>query len=168
MRYIGLAAVLSLAMGAQGMAQGTSPIKVNSISVSPTSFKAGDQVTITIQLKNEGTRSYGCGSFEASVSIFKTKPYTVTNRVWDASQAVTSPMAAGAVQNVTFTSKWTVPNINTTSFHIMAWSPLCAPDEFGQNTIIEIGKECVYKYQPRFEFLARPIKPLRKAPLIKK
>jgi hypothetical protein len=148
MKYIGLVAILLFAFSVPVMAQGTSPVAVTGISVSPDTFKAGDQVTVTIRLKNNGTRSYGCSSFKASVYIFKAAPYTTTNQVWQASQALPSPMAAGATQSVTFTSKWLVPNANPSSYHVMAWSPVCAPDEFGQSSVIEIDRECVYKYSP--------------------
>jgi hypothetical protein len=165
MRKLGVLVVcLSLPFAVSALAQGTSPVKINSISVSPANFKAGDNVTITTQLENTSPNTYGCvggAYFSVSVYVFKATPYTVANQVWHGSQALPSALAGRERRTVTLTTRWPVGAVDTPSYHIMAWSPVCAPDEFGQNTILTIPKVCVYSYQPRFEFARRPIKELK-------
>jgi hypothetical protein len=152
-------AVLVMVLGAAiAVAQGTSPIKVTGISVSPTSFNAGNAVTITVKLKNGGTASYGCAGTTVAVYIFKDQPYTVTNQVWQAQQPLGAAMAAGSTRSITFTAKWTVPAGDTPTYHIMAWSPVCAPDEFGQNSVVKINRTCVYKYVPKYELVRMSVR----------
>jgi hypothetical protein len=165
MRYPIMIVALTLALGASAMAQGTSPIKVNSINVAPTSFKAGDSVTVTIQLENTRATSYGCAGMQAAVYAFKAEPYTTTNEVWRATQPVASPMAANEKRIVTFTTKWTVPNVDAPTFSLLAWSPACAPDEFGQSLVLKINKSCVYSYTPSFQRVRLPATATR--PLLK-
>jgi hypothetical protein len=141
------------------VAQGTSAIKVTGISVSPTSLKAGAVATITVNLKNEGVAAYGgCAGASVAVYIFKDQPYTVTNQVWQAQQALGSAMAPGSTRPITFTAKWTVPAGDVPTYHIMAWSPVCAPDEFGQTSVLKLNKACVYQYTPKFEMMRLPIR----------
>jgi hypothetical protein len=156
-----------LLLGATVLAQGTSPVKVTGISVSPTTFKAGDTVTVTVKLHNTATKPYDCvggGHFAVSVYVFKASPYTVANQVWSASQPLTTPLGAGENRTVTLSTKWTVPNIDTSTFHFMAWSPVCAPDEFGQTATLKVNRECVYRYHALFEFKRVPLKSLQAMP----
>ena len=161
LRRFALGLALLLAFGTYAVAQGTSPVKVSSVSVSPTSFKAGDNVTITVQLENISASPYGCvggAYFKVAVYVFKASPYTVTNQIWSADQVLTTPLAAHERRTVTLTTKWSVPNLDTPSFHVMAWSPVCAPDEFGQNAVLTINKTCVYSYTPTIQFIRAPLR----------
>jgi hypothetical protein len=160
-RRIALSIALLMAFGTFAMAQGTSPVKIVSVSVSPTSFKAGDAVTVTVQIENTAATPYGCvgaGFFKVAAYVFKAAPHTVTNQVWSAEQALTTPLAAHERRTVALTTKWTVPNIDTPSFQVVAWSPVCAPDEFGQNAVITIGKSCVYSYSPALTLIRMPLR----------
>jgi hypothetical protein len=155
---------LALLFAVSALAQGTSPVKVSSISVSPTNFKAGDNVTITTQLENTSANSYGCTGgayFAVSVYVFKAAPYTVANQVWQATQALPTALAGHERRTVALTTRWPVGSLDTPSYHIMAWSPVCAPDEFGQSTVLTIPKTCVYSYTPRFEIIRRPIREMQ-------
>jgi hypothetical protein len=159
-----LVVCLTMLFAVSALAQGTSPVKVSSISVSPTSFKAGDNVTITAKLENTSANSYGCTGtthFAVSVYVFKAAPYTVTNQVWHATQALPTALAGRERRTVTLTTRWPVGSLDTPSYHIMAWSPVCAPDEFGQSTVLTIPKTCVYQYTPRFQMMRRPIRELQ-------
>jgi hypothetical protein len=159
------AVLLSLLVGVSLMAQGASPVKVTGISVSPSTFKAGDVVTVTVTLANGSTSSYGCAGLQVQVYLYKASPYTVTNQIWHASQPVASPMAGGETRAVTLSAKWTVPNIDTPTFHIMAWGPVCAPHEFGQNAVLKVDKTCVYVYRRTIDFTPRaPIPRLPRTP----
>ncbi|HDP94999.1 MAG TPA: hypothetical protein ENN40_06530 [Candidatus Aminicenantes bacterium] len=144
------------------VAQGTSSVKVTDISLSPTTFKAGDLVTVKVTLRNEATATYGCNGMEAAVYAFKAKPFTVSNQLWQAKQGV-APMTAGATKEVTFSAKFTVPSGDYPVLYFMAWSPVCAPDEFGQTAQLEVNQECVYRFRPRMMWI-RPIhaRPIRK------
>ncbi|MBN1196602.1 MAG: hypothetical protein JXA62_04275 [Candidatus Aminicenantes bacterium] len=143
------------------VAQGTSSLKVTDITLSPTTFKAGDLVTVKITLRNDTSATYGCSGMEAVVYAFKAKPFTVSNQLWQAKQGV-APMAAGATKEVTFSTKFTVPSGNYPVLYFLAWSPVCAPDEFGQTAQLEVDQECVYRFHPRMLWVrpihARPIK----------
>jgi hypothetical protein len=164
LKKICLSICMTLSLAALALAQGTSPVKVTSIAVAPASFKAGDAVTITVQVENSATRPYGCVGtpyFQVSVNIFKAEPYTTTNMIWQGEQALTTPLAAGERRTVTLSMRWTVPNLDVSSFHVTAWSPLCAPDEFGQFAKVIINKSCVYTYQPRLEIIRTPIRDLQ-------
>jgi hypothetical protein len=167
MKHLPLVVALGLVFSANAMAQGTSPIKVNSISVSPTNFKAGDSVTVTLQLENTRASGYGCAGMQASIHAFKAEPYTVTNQVWNATQAVGGAMAANEKRNVTFTTRWNVPNVDAPTWHLMAWSPACPPDEFGQNAVLKIGKSCTYTATPTIRLLRLPPQQLH-MPMMKK
>ena len=110
------------------VAQGTSPVKVTSITLSPTTCDPGDIVTVTITLHNTSANPYNCGGMMAGISAFKATPYSVANRIWQAQQPVTS-FAAGEQRNVTFTTKFTVP-ANLVELHFQARGPVCPPNEF--------------------------------------
>jgi len=153
---------LLLLLGATAFA-GDSPVEVTSISLSPTSFKAGDTVTVTVKIKNTATNPYACVGgvfFRVEVHVFKAEPYTVANRVWTATQPLTTPLAAGEIRTVTLASKWTVPNIDTPTFHFQAWGPLCGSDEFGGLAVLKVNKVCVYQYKPHLEFAPKQAKEL--------
>lgn len=161
LRRIGFVTIVALACSGLALAQGTSPVKVTGITVSPTSVQAGTNVTISVNLKNEGTAAYGCVGSEwmkAAVYIFKAQPYTVDNQIWQGSQALTANLAPGESKRVTLAAKWTVPNLDIPTFHIMAWSPVCAPDEFGQSAVLKLNKACVWRALPKFEFVKMPLK----------
>lgn len=142
-------------------AQGTSPIKVTNISVTPTNLPAGTQATFSVTLENSSNKAYGCvgnPGFAVTIYVFKAQPYTTANLVWQGTQALTSPMNPGERRNVTLSTKWTVPAAHTApTLFVVAWSPVCAPDEFGQNTQIRLEQECIYTFQPRFTLA--PINP---------
>jgi len=143
-------------------AQGTSPIKVTAIKMSPTTFKAGESVMLTVTLWNGSKSKYGCSGMKAVIYAFKGKPYTVTNQIWKAEELV-GPMAGGEKRDVTFSTKFTAPAANYPKLHFMAWSPVCAPDEFGQNAILVVGQECYYRFRSRSLVIKPlPVRPVRK------
>lgn len=143
------------------LAQGTSPVKVTGITVAPANLPAGTQATFTVALENAGTKAYGCvgtPGFAVTVYVFKAKPYTTANLVWQGSQSLAAPLNLGERRSVVLATKWTVPATSTAStLYVMAWSPVCAPDEFGQNAQIKLEQECVYTFHPRFTLA--PISP---------
>jgi hypothetical protein len=109
-------------------AQGMSPVQVTSITLSPTTCDPGDIVTVTITLHNISSQPYNCNGMKAEIYAFKATPYTVTNRIWQAMQPVTS-FAAGEQRNVTFATKFMVP-ANLVELHFQARGPVCPPHEF--------------------------------------
>lgn len=143
------------------LAQGSSPVKVTGITVAPASLPAGTQATFTVALQNLGTKAYGCvgtPGFAVHVYVFKAQPYTTTNLVWQGSQTLATPLNPGERRSVALAAKWTVPAASTApTLYVMAWSPVCAPDEFGQNAQIKLDQECIYKFQPAFTLA--PINP---------
>lgn len=136
------------------LAQGSSPVKVTGITVTPASLPAGTQATFTVALQNAGTKAYGCvgtPGFAVHVYVFKAQPYTTTNLVWQGSQALTTPLNPGERRSITLATPWTVPPATTApTLYVTAWSPVCAPDEFGQNAQIKLEQECIYKFQRTF------------------
>lgn len=138
-------AIACLIVPALLFAQGTSPIKVAGISISPASVAAGGRVTITAKLQNTATRTYGCTgpNFNAAVYVFKADQYTTVNQVFATTQS-TTPFTAGETRSVTFPTPWTVPAGNVETYHILVWSPLCAPDEFGQTGVLKLRRSCTY------------------------
>jgi hypothetical protein len=153
-----------------GLAQGMSPVNVNKITVSPLPFKVGERVTISLELENTATGNYGCVGgvyYKAFIHIFKAKPFTVDNVVWETSQALTAPFRPGEKRTVTFTSTWTVPNTETINYFFSCGSPVCAPDEFGQHLVVTYYRSCVYNsLQVNPEIIRLSVKELYK--LIKK
>jgi hypothetical protein len=113
-------------------AQGSSPIQVNQITLNPSTFKAGDAVSVTVALKNTSTATYGCSGYKMSLNVFKAEPFTVTNEIWSAAQALNTPMAPGETRSVTFAAKFPAPNSSFPVITFQVWSPICGPDEFGQ------------------------------------
>lgn len=128
-------------------AQGTSPVRVNKISVSPSSFKAGDRLTITIEIENTSRSRYGCvggAYFKAFLSIYKAEPFTVSNRLWETDQTLRANLRPGEKRTVTFASRWTVPSMNYEKYIFNATGPICAPDEFGRSAKKEYVSSCTY------------------------
>jgi hypothetical protein len=152
-------------VGTAAAAQGSSPVQVTGITVSPTTFKGGDQVTITVSLANTSSKPYGCVGTPynaVSVYIFKAEAHITTNLVWQNTQVLPGVLAAGERKTVTLSTRWPVPASDVAEWQIVAWSPICAPDEFGQQAVLKIGKECMYRYTPRIQFTPRvPIRNLR-------
>jgi hypothetical protein len=129
------------------MAQGTSPVKVNRITVTPASFKIGDTLSFSIEIENTSTSAYACVNgtyFKAFLHVFKATPYRIDNQLWETSQPLTTNLAPHERRTVTFTARWTVPNIVTDKFIFMAGGPICAPDEFNQSTVITFYQTCTY------------------------
>lgn len=160
-RRIVFLSIMLLLIGGIAMAQ--SPIKVNGVSLSPTSFAAGDAVAITVNLENAGTTSYGCvggAFFKLWVPIYKAASFTTANQIWSGEAALTSPMAPGEKRSITLSTTWTVPNLDVPAFHFQAWGPVCAPDEFGNTATLKVNRSCVYKYQPIFQWVKKPIREL--------
>ncbi len=161
-RQTAVISCLLLLLGATAFA-GDSSVQVTSISVSPTTFKAGDVVTVTVKLKNISANPYTCigGQFyKVTVNVFKAEPYTVANRIWTTTQPLTVPMPGGATQTVTLAQKWTVPNIDTPTYHFQAWGPLCGSDEFGGMAVLKVNKVCVYQYKPHVLVAPKAVKEL--------
>ncbi len=159
---LGIALVLS---GTVAMAQGSSPVEVTGITVSPATFKGGDQVTLTVSLKNTSTNPYGCVGTPynaVTIYVFKAEPHTTANLVWQNTHALPGVLAGGERKTVTIAARWPVPATDVPEWQIVAWSPVCAPDEFGQRAVLKIGKECMYHYTPRLQLMPRvPIKSLK-------
>jgi hypothetical protein len=129
------------------MAQGTSPVKVNRITVTPASFKIGDTLSFSIEIENTSTSAYACVNgayFKAFLHVFKATPYHVSNLLWETSQPLTTNLAPHERRTVAFSAKWTVPNIATDKFIFLAGGPVCAPDEFNQTTAITFYQTCIY------------------------
>lgn len=130
-----------------GMAQGASPVKVNKITVTPDTFKTGDTLTITVDIENTSKSAYGCVGgpyFKVFLNVFKATPFTVSNQLWTTNQALNTPLNPGEKRSITFTSKWTVSNIDTDKFILQAGSPICAPDEFNQTASRTFSRSCTY------------------------
>jgi len=129
------------------MAQGTSPVKVNRITVTPAQFKIGTTLSFSIEIENTSTSAYGCVNgtyFKAFLHAFKATPYHISNLLWETSQPITANLAPNEKRTVTFTEKWTVPNIATDKFIFLAGSPICAPDEFNQSLALTFYQTCSY------------------------
>ena len=149
-------ALLLLILPSTVFSQGSSPVEVKSISLTPTTFKSGDNVTINVTLHNASTKVYGCAGMKVWLWVYKAKPSTTTNQIWSAEQALgVASMAAGETKTVTFTQKFTVPTQNYPQLIFNAWGPVCAPDEFGQMASLVVGQECMYKVSSIFEFAPR-------------
>jgi hypothetical protein len=154
--FLAVFALLMLLLPGAVFSQGSSPVEVKTISLSPTTFKSGDNVTVTVTLHNASTNAYSCSGMKAYLYVFKAKPYLVTNRIWSSEQAIgVTSMAAGESRTATFTQKFTVPAQNYPQLFFNAWGPICAPDEFGQSASLTVGQECVYKVFSRIEIIAR-------------
>jgi hypothetical protein len=169
-KRVGLVAGLAVVVASQVMAQGTSPVQVSSVSLAPTSFKAGTSVTFTVVLQN-GPAAYGATGCVGSPYFGVTVNVTdaSNNLVWHGYQALTSPLAAGERRTVPVTSAWMVPSSDTASYTVVAWSPMCGSDEFGQTAVLTIGKSCMYSYTPAFKFTPRvPKSELTRPPIILK
>jgi len=157
LQILGFCALLLLLLPASVHSQGQSPLTVTGISFSPATFKPGDDVSVTITLRNPSTQRYGCTGMSAAIQVFHRQPYTVYHLIWRAEQA-TAPMAAGESRNVTFSQRFTVPRANHPQLFFNAWSPMCAPDEFGRASEFVVGQECVYTHIPH---LPRPMRQIR-------
>lgn len=145
--------------------QGSSPVEVKAISLTPTTFKPGNMVTINVTLHNASTKAYGCSGMKIWLYVFKAKPTTTTNQIWSSEQAIgVNSMAANETRTVAFTQQFTVPAQNYPQLIFNAWGPICAPDEFGQYASLVVGQECMYRVRSRFEFVPRTRLPV----LIKK
>ncbi len=129
------------------LAQGTSPVAVTGISISPATISPGTNVSITVNLRNGATHTYGCGGGAVTVYVFKGDSDTTANLVFQATQGV-SPMPGGMTSNVTIPTQWTVPAGDVASYRIVAWSPMCAPDEFGQRAQLTLRRSCTYSSIP--------------------
>jgi hypothetical protein len=137
----------SLAVPNLGIAQGTSPVKVNKITVTPATFKIGNNLTITVEIENTSRSTYGCVGgtyFKVFLSVFKATPFHVSNQLWTTNQPLTTALNPGEKRSITFTSKWTVPNIDTDKFIFHAGGPICAPDEFNQTASRTFSRSCTY------------------------
>jgi len=149
--------MVSLMIASSGLAQGISPIRVNKITVTPATFKAGDRLKITIEIENTASVTYGCVGdrwFHAYVGVYKNTPFNTTNRIWNTEVRLTTPLRAGEKRGVRFLSDWDVPKIETDKFIFLAWGPVCAPDEFGMQTQKTYIRSCSYS-SPKITGLKR-------------
>lgn len=129
------------------LAQGTSPVAVTGISINPATVSPGTNVTITVNLRNGATTTYGCSGGALTVYVFKGDQDTTVNQVFSASVGV-SPLPSGVTSNVPIPTQWTVPAGDVPSYRIVAWSPTCAPDEFGQRAALTLRRSCTYSATP--------------------
>lgn len=137
----------SLALPNLGIAQGTSPVKVNRIIVTPATFKIGDELTITVEIENTARSAYGCvggAHFKVYLHVFKATPFHVSNMLWSTDQPLTTALNPGEKRSITFTSKWTAPNIDTDRFIFLAGGPICASDEFNRTASRTFSRRCIY------------------------
>jgi hypothetical protein len=147
MKKISLILLVLLLIAGNVLAQGTSPVKVNKLTVTPSSFKAGDVLTFTIEIQNTSRNTYGCvgGSyFKVYLYVFNADRMHVDNLLWKTEQTLTSPLAPGEKRTITFSSKWTVPKICPEKIVFVGWGPMCAPDEFSQMAKIIFNQTCLY------------------------
>lgn len=138
------------------MAQGTSPVKVNKITTSPASFKAGNTVSISIEIENTARSNYGCvgeACFQIFVQIFKARPPIMTNFLFETTLSLNAALSAGEKKTITFPARWVVPNIDTDKFIFNATGPICAPDEFGQMLSKTFLKSCSYSATSTIELI---------------
>jgi hypothetical protein len=147
-RTIGVCIVL-FALPAMLLAQGTSPLKVTRITISPASVAAGARVAISVSIQNTSTATYGCSGPNSGVTVyvFKAEPYSTANKVWETTQPV-APFAAGETRAVPISTQWVVPAGDVESYHIVAWSGVCGSDEFGQQAALKLRKACTYSALP--------------------
>lgn len=140
------------------MAQGISPVKVNRIIASPSPFKEGNTVSISVEIENKATKNYGCVGtdyFKVGLKIYKST-VSPANKLWETSQALTSALGPGEKRTVAFSANRTVPNIDTDKFIFVATGPLCAPDEFGQSTSLTFLRRCRYEELIKMEIIKVP------------
>jgi len=127
-----------------GWAQGSSAIKVTVINVTPASFQNGAALTVAIDYRNAGTRASGPGT--AFVQVFKANTFLATDLVWHTEQPV-GAIPAGGTGSLTFTTKFTVPNINTDKFVFRA-GIIDPPNEFCDMASRTFNRTCTYQAMP--------------------
>jgi hypothetical protein len=148
MKKIDLILLVSLLIAGNVFAQGASPVKVNKITVTPSSFKAGDVLTFTIEIQNTSRNTYGCvgdSGFKVFLDVFNAERLQMDNWLWGTEQPLTSPLAPGEKRTITFSSKWTVPKICPEKIVFLGGGPWCAPDEFNQTAYITFSQTCLYE-----------------------
>lgn len=148
-------------------AQGNSPIEVTRVSVSPSPFKAGDEVTVTVTYRNRASAPYGCDAFEGFFYAFKGTAHLSANLLWNVRQSLGSPMAAGETRTLACSTRFRVPTLDAPALMFVAWSPACPPDEFGHMASLACKRRAdgawVAPATLRFER-----KPLKALPLLKR
>ncbi len=145
-----LIVLVSFFIAGNCLAQGMSPVKVTKLKVTPSSFKAGDVLTFTIEIMNTSRNTYGCVGatyFKVFLDVFNAERFHVDNWLWGTEQSLTSPLAPGEKRTITFSSKWTVPKITSDKVVFVGGGPICAPDEFNQIAHITFSQTCSYVLQ---------------------
>jgi hypothetical protein len=121
-------------------AQGQSSLRITSINVSPQPFKAGDVVTVTLEVTSPVATGNGIRSY---FSFYKSN-----NRLEDmlggGHQSV-QDLAAGEKRQIVFTDKWVVPKLLVKKIYLFVgvYDP---PNEFArERSLAYVRGKCSVK-----------------------
>jgi len=132
-----------------------SPVKVNKIIVSPVPFKAGNTVSISVEIENTARSNYGCVGtelFKVFLSIWKSD-VVPGNYLWSTSQPLTAVLGPGEKRTIAFSANWTVPNIDPDKFIFHASGPLCPPDKYREGAELSFLRSCSYSPIAPMEYI---------------
>ena len=141
--------------------QGTSPMKVDKITLSPATFKAGNSVTVAVTVRNGGTKVYGCpGENTWAVWFIMTRAepspgggVSTSDFLWSAYEPLGSAMKPGESRTVAASHKWLVPALDLPSVYAFAAGGGCSPDHEFQSAVVRQERVSFYQAAPVFKLM---------------
>ncbi len=118
---------------------------VRRISVTPANFRARDVLTISCEIENRGNTPYGCmGASTFCVFLTVLNSPTSTSPLWNAAEALRTPLAPGERRTITFSRRWGIRDYSNAQLVFVVGAPYCNVDEQPAGASVTYTLNCAY------------------------